>query len=525
MEEKELLRKALNFFKNGKGTREMIANSLLVIQDEVLNIVPSRFEEERDAVNKVLCDLDVYGNRRVDLILETGTPINILALTALTARELANGVLSLPEGKQYKLSWGENTNKVIASAKEMFPEWFGNIEETLILQNLKAEFEREISSSLEQVQKLGAASIMTDADVTTLNDQITVRMDKIKAEILSSELSMSAKEQFKQCISEAYEQALAHVQQKREEEPIRLLYYKTGNRIAVKLTWVNSSWSYHKGRGKEVRINKGADRGVYKFIVSLNYIEDFLYINEVSIDDVWVEESSIQECYRFNDKISANLTPAFVREWYNYDAPTLERISPNIGKRGQTMFGMRLNHFTTNLIEDWKYVSEDITPEEAESLMKGFEHTGISKEIRNTLKARELKMRGEIDEIKAWVERYDTNVQNVIKQNEQIIINSLKIAFYDRLIPVNGADGNTGPKFNDNFGLDCGFINIHVTDPEYMEKRSILRNAISTVSCYMDLKLPVFSQSLTFMRKQFEITRTIVKEKLGIDLVASTMLD
>ncbi|MGV2885945.1 hypothetical protein [Paenibacillus taichungensis] len=524
MQNQENLRKALKFFKSERGNATVIAASLLLIRDEVLRLFPNSLDNQ--TLREILRDLGVFSYQKIDVMMETGTAGNIVGVTAATAQELASMALSLPSDKIHQMRWGENANKIIAEVQGMYPEWFQLIEEKIRLQNLISQFEREITSSRDRVLKIGAASVMEEKHVTNLKEQITKRFEGVKEKIEASDCPAEVKEKLISANwTEAHDKSIAHIDQKFAQEPVRVLYYRTGNRVAVKLGWENTSWRYHSGRGKEIRMNRGDDYQEYKLIVSLSYIEDFLYMNDISCEDVWVDENSIQACYRFNDKISVNLTPAFVREWYNYDAPTLERISPNIGKRGETMVGMHLCHFTTNLVEGWKYIAEDITVEEANALMKGYEHTGISKEIGNKLKARELEEAGQIEELKKWVEAYDEKIQTVIDANSQTIINALAVAFYDRVRPATGTDGSATVQFNDNFGFDCGFLNIQVNDSEYAEKRGILRNAISSVSSYMELKLPIFSQSTTFMRKQFEIVRDLVKGKTGIELIGHTVLD
>lgn len=523
MQNQETLRKALNFVKTGRGNREVLAASFLLIRNKVIHLFPDFIDNP--ILKEILRELDVFTYREIDVIMETGTPANIVSLTSITAGKMAGLAMSLPREKIHQIAWRENTNKVIAEVKEEFPEWFAVIEEKVRLQDQANQFERDVSFSLARVLKIGATSVMDEKQVTTLKDQFTKLFEEIKVRIESSDCPAEVKEKLI-CTdwAKAYEKALAHIDQKYAQQPVRILYYRTGNRVTVKLGWGKDTCKYHTGRGKEIRLNRGNDYKEYKLIVSLAYIEDFLYLNDVLCDDVWVEEGSIKSCYRFNDKISVNLTPAFVREWYNYDAPTLERIQPNIGKCGVNMLGMGLLHFTTNLVESWKYIAEDITLEEAEALMRGYEHTGISREICNALKARELK--DQIDDIKSWVEAYDARIQNVIDKNAEVITNSLVIAFYDRATLTTGTDETPSSfHFNDDFGFDCGFLNIRVNDSEYMEKRSILRNALNSVSSYMNLKLPIFSQSTTFMRKQFEIVREIVKEKTGIELVGHTVLD
>jgi hypothetical protein len=499
------------------------------IKDAVSALYPFDIDEEKATYKDVLRGLSVFGHQRVDAMLETGTEDQIVRLIGVTAVEIMNMIASLPDDKRNQAKWADNTQKVQTAVKEVFPEWFDTIEEKIRLRNLASQLSTEIQFAKGRVLKLGSASFLKEEEANNFKAQVQSRFDEIKAKIETSECMAETKTVLLGTeLPDALSQCLAFVEVKLAEEPVRILYYRTGNQVAVKLQWNKNSWQYNLGRGREVRLNKGKDRDQYKLIVSLGYIEDFLYQNGVGCEDVWVEENSVEACYRFRNKVSVTLTPSFVKEWYNYDAPTLERISPNHGKRGETMLGMKLGHFTTNLVESsWSadYIDASITKEEADALIKGFEQTRISKEIRNKLKAQELKDAGEIDNIKTAVEAYDAKIQEVIDEHAGVVTNSLAVAFYDRVIPATGTDGASGIKFNDNFGLDCGFLNIQVNDPEYMEKRSILRNVSSSASPWMELKMPIFSQSTTFMKKQFDIVKEIIQNKMGIELIGHTVLD
>jgi hypothetical protein len=499
-----------------------------LMQEVIRSVYPFSINESTATYRDVLKGLSVFGDRRVDMILKHCSPEEIVKLAGVTAIEITKMILALPREKVHQAKWGVNQNKVLAAVQQKFP-WFEQIEEKLRLQDLADKFSTTVKNSLDRVLRFGAASVMNEEAAAKLKEQIEKRFEDLRVQIEASDCEEDVKTLLLgKELPEAKAQALEHIDKMLSAEPVRLLYYRKGNRVAVKLAWDKTSYKIHSGRGREVRLNKGADFDPYRLVVSLNYIEDFLFFNKVRDEDVWVEEDSVEAVYRFNDKISVNLTPAFVAEWYNHDAPVLQRITPNRGKRGETMFGMKLCHFTTNLVESsWSatYISDDITQAEADALIKGYEHTRISQEIRNTIKARELEEAGKIDEIKQWVEAYDAKVQAVIDENAQVILNSLAVAFYDRIKLSTETDGRTTLQLNDNFGFDCGFLNIQAHDPEYTEKRSILSKSSSSISRWMDLKLPLFSQSTTVMKKQFEIVRDIIKDKLGIELVGHTVLD
>jgi len=479
--------------------------------------------EEVNAKN-VLKHLSLFDYRTLDALVETGTTEEMYQLIEKSTNLILRHYLALAENEKHKIHWGETKNKMVKEIEPLFPEWFKKAYELVFLWERISFHNEKIERESHRSLKTVSALISTEEEASQMKEEISQRYKEVEKAFLEEEfIPSSKKEELSEKLSNALRDSLAFVDKKMEEKPIHLLYYRTGSRVAVKVNLQKNGYRYHEGRGKEVRYNRGEDRDKFPLVVSATYIDDFLYTNNIRDEDLFVDPDSVEQFYGFDGQISVNLTPRFVDEWYNYDCPTLYRYTPN-KERHTNMLGMPICHFSTNLVEStWSdaYVNESITEKEAEALTKDYSHTLISREIRNALRAKKIKESGQVEEIEKFVNAFDQKVQRVIHKHHHYIMSELTSRLGTRA--KTGTDGTT--VIDTNFGLDCGFINIYTTDPEYKEKRSILRNAKSSTSPWMDIELPYATQSTTIQRMQFDIIKDIVSQELGITLYAQTLLD
>lgn len=494
------------------------------VQKVIGFMYPFNVTGEEASEKNVLKQLSLFDYRTLDALVETGSTDDLHQLIQETANVILRHYDALGEKEKHKIHWGEEKNKMIQELEPMFTDWFKKAQHQVNLLDRIHCYEDNIKRESGRVKKMISALISTEEEALEMKNQISVRYQEIEKNIFNEDiLPLPKKEELKEKISQAMQESFNFVDVKLQEEPIHLLYYRTGSRVSVKVNLQRSGYRYTQGRGKEIRYNKGADREQFPLIVSASYIEDFLYTNGVRDEDLLVDPDSVDQFYGFDGHVSVNLTPGFISEWYNYDCPTLYRYSPN-KERHTNMLGMPICHFSNNLVEStWTtvYIDESITEKEAEALMKDYGHTRISSEIRNVLKAKKVKESGQLEAVERYVNQFDQQIQQVINHHHVQIMNELATRLGVRA--KTGTDGAI--MIDNNFGLDCGFLNIYTTHPEYKEKRSILRNAKSSVSPWMNLSLPYSTQSTTVQRMQFDIIKGIVKKELGIDLYAETLLD
>lgn len=472
----------------------------------------------------ILKSLSVFRDNRASAIATFAKEEDLGELFVLTSEEILAMYDSLPEGKKNQLRWADSHEKIVSKIAAAFPELFELVEKDVIEQSLVSRCKGAIDNASRKVVRFVTAVISTDEEANELKSQIHQLFEKLRKETLELDMNDSRKNILLDLIAIEAEKGVRRVEEKLAETPTKVLYYRSGSGVAVKVELPKSNYTFIKGEGKKVRRNKGEDWKEYTLVVSASYIDKFLSINKINSADILVDPNSLERFYTFDNNTSANLTPGFVREWYNYDCPYLYRITPNT-HRGETMLGIVPAHFENLLVErSWSsvYVDEDVTEEEVKKLSANYKHTLITKELFSVLKANEIKGTGKVEELTAEVTAFDSRVQKVIDQNQSQILEAIAVAFPERV--VQASDNPTDFKINDNFGLDCGFVNIHTADEDYNEKRSLLAN-VSSVSKFMNVRLPLASQSMTLNRVQFDAAAEIVEKELGIGLYANMVID
>lgn len=474
----------------------------------------------------------VYGNpfRYANLLLENTAKDEQEQIAQETLVVIKRILSELkPEDFPYHVTWNKNSSRIVSETKTILPELFDRIDKYYAFSENYANAIRSLKSFKRTLEDSITAHINTDEELELVKSKIYQAADrfllKLKGPFKQEDYNLILDD-----LNKIKNDAIDLAYRKKLEEPVRLLYYRTGNRVAVKLNLNSNRLTYRVGRGREIKRNKGADNKLYPYILSVGYIDDFLYQNEVRDVDLLVDPNSVDQFYSYRNEVSVNLTPAFVDKWWNYDCPDLKRHVPN-KDRSTNMMGMPICHFTSTLIESsWTtdFIDDRITPEEAAALTKGYEHTKLYKSIQNTLKAQTLKKNETaINEIRERVNAFNDQVQKVIDDYKSEVFEYLADVFFDRVKEIErDASGKiTNLKLNDNFGLDCGFVHIRTTDKDYMENLNILRQLDSSYYPWMSIRLPYLSQSVTVEKEVFKKVKEIVKTKLNIELISEVVLD
>ncbi|QUH22107.1 hypothetical protein [Alkaliphilus sp. B6464] len=292
----------------------------------------------------------------------------------------------------------------------------------------------------------------------------------------------------------------------------RIKFFSNGNRMSVKISSdkIKGGYKYRQGKGRKVNRNKGNDKDEYPIIVTFDFLETFLDLNNIDSKTVEIDPDSIDEFYGFDNwgKLVTfrTPTPKWIDLWWGYDCPTLYRFTVNKERR-KNWVGLNLICFQNQLLE-WSYtgtyVDEDITKKEVEFFTKGHEQTHISNEMWKVIEAKELK-KSEIEFLKKEVAAYEEKIQKVIDDHTGEIITY-----------VGGL----------NNGL-FGWLDIHTQNKQYNDQKGLLKNTEHSKnrSPHLNLKLPINSPILSVQEKQFKIIRTLVQRELGEELYHSTILD
>lgn len=486
---------------------------------------PFSFKKIGENDHKEMLDqLYVFGKRTNEIIVSEGKDAAELdAVVSATIKAVTNMEQKLKaKNKLGQIHWSENKDEIQEEITSQFPELFAKVTyrdeqervKSDLLNNLKLlerKLRCDITAKISNKREAETKKYRAEKSLNQLKQKVSLSLDtEYQSEVIEE-------------INKTKDELFEFVDIKLKEEPVRLLYYKTGNRVSVKVNINRSSYCCNYGRKRSVRLNKGKDSDAYLLIVSVNYIIDFLYTNDIRSEDILIDPKSIDKFYTFGDEISVNLTPGFVDKWWNYDCPPFYRCEINKGDYTNAL-GEPLCHFSSQLVESSfsaDYIDKRITKKEVSALTKGREHTRMAKTMYITLQAQKINDPKEVEDLREKVYSFDRRIQKVIDANKDKITERLAETFNNRV----RKDEKGNIKFDDNFGLDCGFIFIQTTDAEYSKNRMLLSKISSNESHYMNIQLPCFSQSTTFQRAQFNAVEEIVLNELGIELYAYTQLD
>ncbi|OPX89462.1 MAG: hypothetical protein A4E53_01539 [Pelotomaculum sp. PtaB.Bin104] len=301
----------------------------------------------------------------------------------------------------------------------------------------------------------------------------------------------------------------------------RILFFKKGSSIYCKVKLFDRyGFTYRRGSRRNIRFNQDHDCKEYPLIVNFNIFYDFLEANKVKDSEVEIDPNSLDVFYGYTDyngteRYAVKLTKKFVDGWWVADCPHLYRYAVN--KDGHINWaGFKLPYFTNNLVETgWNgnYIDPDITEEEARALTQGREELKVCKEIMSVIKSRDITEE-QVKELENWINDYEAKIQQAINNNKFTIIWHIADMFEE-----NGEERC--------FGLDCGFLNIYTENPEYNDKKMLLKNLPYSKSRaqWLNVKMPYESQSLTVMKKEFQKVKEVVKAETGETLYCLTQLD
>lgn len=478
---------------------------------------------EPETVTELIKDFNLFsGYRFIDAIVETAESDEDLEKLIYTIAYVINQAYSSMEisGRTEELRSIEQKSKMVRSIRLHHLRWFDRANKHYERQKTEEMLRNRLNRISGGIER-GITALLGEEDRVEVRATIYNAFRRWLDEVNNADLTRKQKSKLRELGEVTKNNLFKFLDLKIKEKPVRLYYYKTGNRVSCKVNLNQNGYSYHGGRGKEVRYNRGEDREEYPLIVSVGYIEEFLDINGVRYEDVLVDPRSVDRFYSFEGVVSPSLSPKFVDTWYDYDCPYLYRHEPN-KKRKTNLLGMPLPHFSSLLIEasfSSVFVHESLTEEEVERLTQDRENTRVAIEIRNRLEANGLT-KDELEEMEEEVKEFDRKVQEVIDRHAQDVFE-----FLARKYPQI-SQWKEGKLYVDEnyFGLDCGFLNVYTTEREYNRKRSILKNCTSA-SPWMDVRMPYACQSVTLQKDQFNFIQPIVERELGVNLYAQTVLD
>ena len=426
---------------------------------------------------------------------------------------------------KYQLKWRKDTDSIAEAVLSRHPKLKQKVDYHKEQKKIFCKFNETIDRK-QNIIKQNTSALLTLAELPGKQKEVREVFFDICNEIQNSLLETQMKLfLFNTLLPKAEKSCLEFTELQAKAKPVEVLYYKSGNRVTTKVALNRSTYKYTVGRGQEIRINRGNDCGKYPIIVAATYIEGFLYCNDIRNIDVFVNPDSVECYYQYGNKVSATLSPLFVSEWWNYDCPNIYRHTPN-KDRSTNMLGIVIPHFSTCLVESsWQaaYIAKDITEQEAQQLCKGHENTMIAKTIDSVLEARKLRDI-EIQELSKYIENYDARIQSIVNQHTEEILLALTKEYNDRVTYQKVVGGQDKLVINDNFGFDCGWINVYTTDSNYTDKKNLLRQ-VKQLHPAIPLNFPYTSQSVTLQKTQFQLIKEIVFRETGTTLISEIIWD
>ncbi len=297
----------------------------------------------------------------------------------------------------------------------------------------------------------------------------------------------------------------------------RVLFFTKGTDVCCKVNLVNNyGLKYQIGTGHSIKVNNMEDQTKYPLIVGFNVIDSFLEANDIKDKEVEIDPNGLDMFYGYTSsngvtRYSIKPSKRFIDGWWHRDCPDFFRYKVN--KNGPTNHGI---YFKNSLVQVWNgvHIDKEITEEEALMLIQGREHTAVSKEIMAVVNSRKMSEE-QIERIQKWLQDYEAKIQKAINNNNLIIV----LHINDMFDSITGCERH--------YGLDCGILSIFSDNPEYNEKKMLIKNLPNSQirNQQLDVKMPYNSQSLTVMKKQFEKVKEVVFAATGETLYCKTILD
>ena len=489
---------------------------------EAVRLINPFGRKSEASIEELIADLKIFDSGGANIILNYPDKEEAKRFIDKTVDVILDYSQKMPA---HQLTWTKNQEKMFEQLREEFPEICRLIEDRKKQEEFVGNFKKRIRSIEREIKDpVSAVAPKELIEKARLKTKNAFNFESVKEILKGNNITdEDLIEEIRQELDRAKERTLSYIDDMEKTLPVKLYYYRTGNGgVSCKVNFNSGGYRYTQGRKRAVRRNKGEDQKEYPLIVSISYLLEFLNDNHIDYKNILIDERSVETFYVFENFVSERLTPGFVARWWNYDCPDLFRCSVNKDGQGYNMLGEKLPHFYKKLVECsyyGVYVDEDITEEEARAIAKGREHTAIYKEIQSVLEAKRTTLE-ELEAKLAANRAYERRIQNIIDDNRDVILGFLKNEFRDRIVSEDPL------RINDAFGLDCGFLYVYTSNPEYTENARILKNSplSSEISIGLDIQFPYNSQSLTLMRAQFNIIKEIAN-KYGENLYCKCVLD
>ena len=237
-------------------------------------------------------------------------------------------------------------------------------------------------------------------------------------------------------------------------------------------------------------------------------LRDIRYANDSEI--VWYEFSTCNTTKR-----CTNLSRAknFVRDWVNYDCPTLYRYTTNQKNVIINGFGITLPVFSNVLVDtyDCKFQLDDtLTEKEINALLKHLNPKGAVAEHLNF-----AKKANEMGQDALWKLREE--VKDTCKAINDLLHEP---ATRDAILKAQTEHQRDAMPM-----MDCGWLNwFPLEGTEFAEKFNTVRST-GNGPYFLDIDMPIIDQSVNVQSYGGDVVRDLVSKRLGIDIYYVRHLD
>lgn len=237
-------------------------------------------------------------------------------------------------------------------------------------------------------------------------------------------------------------------------------------------------------------------------------LRDIRYANDSEI--VWYEFSTCNTTKR-----CTNLSRAknFVRDWVNYDCPTLYRYTTNQKNVSVNGFGFTLPVFSNALVDtyDCKFQLDDtLTDKEINALLKYLNPKGAVAEHLNF-----AKKANEMGQDALWKLREE--VKDTCKAINDLLHEP---ATRDAILKAQTEHQRDAMPM-----MDCGWLNwFPLEGTEFAEKFNTVRST-GNGPYFLDIDMPIIDQSVNVQSYGGDVVRDLVSKRLGIDIYYVRHLD
>lgn len=216
---------------------------------EAVRLINPFGRKSEASIEELIADLKIFDSGGANIILNYPDKEEAKRFIDKTVDVILDYSQKMPA---HQLIWAKNVNKMFEEIREEFPEICrlidGRKRQEEFVNNFKKRIkniEREIK---DPVSAVALKELLDKAREKTKNafDFENIKQNVLKDNVTDKDLI----EEIKQELNEAKERTLSYIEVMEKTPPVKLYYYKTGNRISCKVNINSNGYRYTVGKKK-----------------------------------------------------------------------------------------------------------------------------------------------------------------------------------------------------------------------------------------------------------------------------------